>query len=172
MHLKGYSIKVFDLEFTTDHYYIKRPSIVEQIQFDNRTFYAKFECINEPLTKLVIKQHLNKQYTVAVPLLTNKHTDYLVLEYKGEEHQRFYYLAKHLFQTMKIDAYHIYQGKDEEKVQVFIEVDKLSLEEADAKLQEISDNLKQKLTKRWKCLPLLSLPEAYNIVTLPYQLLR
>jgi len=70
---------------------------------------------------------------------------------------------------MQITHYHIYQGKDEERVQVFIEVNALPLEEADARLQEISENLKQKLTKRWKCLPSRSLPEAYNIVTLPYR---
>ena len=70
---------------------------------------------------------------------------------------------------MKIREYHIYQGRDEEKVRVFIKVDNLSLEEADAKLEEISGNLRQKLSKKWKCLPLLSLPEDYNIVTLPYK---
>jgi len=70
---------------------------------------------------------------------------------------------------MKISKYHIYQGRDEERVRVFIEVDNISLEEADETLQEISDNLMQKLSKKWKCLPLLSLPEAYNIVTLPYK---
>ena len=162
-------IKVFDLEFTTDHYYIKRPSIVEQIKFDNRTFYAKFERIDEPLTSLVVKQHLDRQYIIAVPLLNDGHTDYLVMEYKGEEYQRFIPLVKHLFHTMKISHYHIYQGKDEEKVQVFIKVNALGLEEANRQLEEISENLKQKLTKRWKCLPLLSLPEAYNIVTIPYK---
>lgn len=104
-----------------------------------------------------------------MPLLKKGHTDYLVLEYKGEEYQRFIPLVKHLFNTMKITDYHIYQGKDEEKIQVFIEVNHLPLAEADARLQDISENLKQKLTKRWKCLPLLSLPEAYNIVTLPYK---
>ncbi len=125
--------------------------------------------MEEPLTELLIQQHFNKQYTIAVPLLKNDRTDYLVMEYKGEEHQRFYYLVKHLFATMKIDAYHIYQGKDEEKIQVFIEVEQLTVEEAEAQLEVISDNLKQKLTKRWKCLPLCSLPEDYNIVTLPYK---
>jgi len=92
-----------------------------------------------------------------------------VLDYKGDEYQRFIPLVKHLFTTMKISKYHIYQGRDEEKVRVFIEVDNISLEEADAKLQEISNNLMQKLSKKWKCLPLLSLPEDYNIVTLPYK---
>jgi len=80
-------------------------------------------------------------------------------------------LVKHLFHTLGIDHYHIYQGKDEEKIQVFIEVDHLTLEVADNRLLEISNALKQKLTKKWKCLPSSSLPESYNIVTLPYKIL-
>ena len=143
--------------------------IVEQIQFDNRTFYAKFEHIDEPLTPLLLKQHLNRQYTIAAALLKEDHTNYLVLEYKGEEYQRFYHLVKHLFDTLEIKNYYIYQGKDKEKIQVFIEVDHLTLEEADSRLLEISNALKQKLTKKWKCLPSSFLPEAYNIVTLPYK---
>ena len=68
-------------------------------------------------------------------------------------------------------GYHVSTvGRDEEKIQVFIQVDHVSLKEADTELQKISDALRQKLTKRWKCLPSASLPEAYNIVTLPYKL--
>ena len=93
----------------------------------------------------------------------------MVLEYKGEEHQRFHHLVKHLFHTLQIHNYHIYQGKDEEKVQVFIEVEHISLHEAELQLQALSLALEQKLTKKWKCLPSASLPEAYNIVTLPYK---
>ncbi len=70
---------------------------------------------------------------------------------------------------MSITNYHTYQGKDEERVQVFIEVDCLSLQEADEKLLEISNSLKQKLVKKWKCLPSIALPIAYNIATLPYK---
>ncbi len=76
---------------------------------------------------------------------------------------------KHLFHTLQIDNYHIYQGKDEEKIQVFIKVDNISLKEAELQLQALSLALKQKLTKKWKCLPSSSLPEEYNIVTLPYK---
>jgi len=42
------------------------------------------------------------------------------------------------------------------------------LDEADAKLKYFSNALKEKMTKKWKTLPSLNLPEAYNIVTLPY----
>jgi len=120
------------------------------------------------LTPLLFKQHQNRQYNIAVPLLKNNHTNYLVIEYKGEEHQRFYHLIKHLFKTVNISDYHIYQGKDIERLQVFIAVEQLSLEEANTKLQVLSNALKEKMTKKWKCLPSLALPEAYNIVTLPY----
>ena len=96
-------------------------------------------------------------------------TKYLVIEYKGEEYQRFYHLIKHLFKTLDIQHYHIYEGKDVERLQVFIDVGELHIEDANTKLQEISDALKEKMVKKWKCLPSTSLPEAYNIVTLPYK---
>jgi hypothetical protein len=104
-----------------------------------------------------------------VPLLKEGLTNYLVLEYRGEEHLRFYYLVKQLFRTLHIEDYHIYQGKHEETVQVFIEVKPLTLEEADEALKRISEALKEKLPKKWKTLPSASLPEDYNIVTLPYK---
>jgi len=56
-----------------------------------------------------------------------------------------------------------------ERLQVFIAVSGLTLEEADTQLQHISDALKKKMTKKWKCLPSIQLPEAYNIVTLPHK---
>jgi len=161
-------LQVFDLDLFDDYYYIKRNTIVEQITFNNRTFYAKFERIDEPLTPLLLEQHLQREYTIAAPLLQDNHTNYLVIEYKGEEYQRFYHLVKHLFHTLNIETYHIYQGKDNERLQVFIKVDHLSLKEADKRLKELSNMLKEKLTKKWKCLPDISLPDAYNIVTLPY----
>jgi hypothetical protein len=162
-------LKVFDLDLFDDHYYIKRNTIVEQIQFNNRTFYAKYERIDEPLTPLLLKQHLNRQYNIAAPLLKDNRTNYLVIEYKGEEYKRFQHLIKHLFKTMDISEYTIYQGKDVERVQVFIAVNQLSLEEADAQLKTLSNALKEKMTKNWKCLPSLTLPEDYNIVSLPYK---
>ncbi|MFT7824701.1 MAG: DUF1882 domain-containing protein [Sulfurimonas sp.] len=162
-------MKVFDLDLIDSYYYIKRNSIVEKIPLNNRTFYAKFERINEPLTPLLLEQHLQREYTIAAPLLKNGYTDYLVIEYKGEEYQRFHHVIRHLFATLSIKNYHIFQGKSEERVQVFINVDPMRLEEADKQLKELSDLLRKKLTKKWKHLPDISLPEAYNIVTLPYQ---
>ncbi|NOR56761.1 MAG: DUF1882 domain-containing protein [Sulfurovum sp.] len=161
-------MKVFDLTFKVDHYYIKRSSIVEKIFFNNRTFYAKFERIEEAPSPLLLSQHLDRQYTIALPLVKEGHTNYLVIEYKGDEYQRFYHLIKHLFKTLEVDNYHIYQGKDKERIQVFIVVDNLDLEDAQRVLDMYSDALKSKMVKKWKTLPSLNLPDEYNIVTLPY----
>ena len=163
-------VDIFDLTFDVECYYIKRPMIVEKIVFDNRTFYAKFEKIQEPLTPLVVKQHLNKQYTIAVPLLKDNLTNYLVLDYKGEESFRFTPLVKHILKTLQIEKYAIYQGRDEKKLQVFIEVERLTLKEASKKINQISDLLKIKMSKQWKSLPSSLLPNDYNIVTLPYNI--
>jgi len=162
-------LKVFDLEFDVKHYYIKRSTIVEKITFNNRTFYAKFERIEDSLTPLVLEQHFQREYTIAVPLMKEGMTDYLVIEYKDAEYQRFYHLVKHLFKTINLTDYGIYKGKDEQRLQVFIRVNKLSLEEADVQLQKLSDALNEKMIKRWKTLPSFDLPESYNIITLPYK---
>ncbi|MCF6243420.1 MAG: hypothetical protein L3J43_00095 [Sulfurovum sp.] len=117
----------------------------------------------------MIKQHLNREYTIAVPLLHNNQTNYLVIEYKGDEKTRFYHLMQHLFKTLKITKYQIYEGYSPTQLCVFIEVEKYTLKEADNHLEVISMALKEKMIKNWKCLPSSSLPIEYNIVTLPYK---
>ncbi len=72
---------------------------------------------------------------------------------------------------LDIKTFRLYQGKDPEKVQLFIRVEKLSLAEAEKKLTTISELLSKHMTKRWKLLPSSKLPESYNIATLPYQIL-
>ena len=76
---------------------------------------------------------------------------------------------QHLFKTLSIIDYHIYEGKDVERLQVFIKVDNLSLDEANDELEVLSSALNRKMVKKWKCLPSSSLPKPYNIVTLPYK---
>ena len=76
---------------------------------------------------------------------------------------------KHLFKSLGIEKYYIYEGKHSERLEVFIEVPHYTLEEADTALNEISMALKKEMVQSWKCLPSLSVPEIYNIVTLPYK---
>jgi len=163
------AIKVFDLEFDDECYFIKRPSIVQTIEFDNRTFYAKFECVKESLTKLVIQQHQNRDFTIATPLIQNNQVRYMLIEYDGDEAIKFSYLIKSILSQLGYKKFYIYQGKNEYKIQVFIKVNNLSLSQSSKKLESISNLLLEKLNKKWKLLPSQNLPYEYNIATLPYK---
>jgi len=157
------------LKLDRSYYYVKRSSIVEKIIFQHRTFYAKFERIDEPLEEMVISQHLNRQYIIASPLLKNGKTEYLVIEYRGMEPSRFFNAVRHLMSSLQITNYLLFKGKKESYVQLFISIAPAELEEADAMVSEISDALERRLPKEWKCFPDKSLPASYNIITLPYK---
>ncbi len=151
-------------------YYIKRDYVVEKIEFRNRTFYAKFEKINQPLEKQIIKEHLNKKITIASPLIKDGYINNLLLIYKGDDGAKFYHIVKQLFTAIKIEKYYILKGKSEKHIQVFIPVHKMDLDEATKKLQVISRSLELKLPLEWQTLPNINLPIDYNIFTLPYEI--
>jgi hypothetical protein len=154
---------------TNRYYYIKRPSIVKKISFDNRTFYSKFERIDEPLSDLVISQHLAGDYTVAIPLIEDNKIDKLVIEYKGSNSMRFYHLSNHILKTLNITKYSHYRGAKDDKITLIISVDRLPIDEAYSIVNRVSDALSSKMTKEWKSLPDISLPNEYNILVLPYE---
>jgi len=160
-------IKIFDLEFESEFYYIQRDSIVEKIKFNNRTFYSKFEKINTPATPLLIEQHLNKEFVIALPLITNNSVNYIVLEYKEDDNNHFFYLLKHLLKSLYITEFFTYKGVHDGVIQIFIPIKDLTLEEAFNKTEEIKQILDFKLIKRCKILPDRNLPENYNKITLP-----
>ncbi len=117
----------------------------------------------------MLKQHLDRDYIIAAPMLKNGKTNYLLIEYKGNEAMKFYHLAKHLLATLGTSGFHLYQGKNNQKIQLFIKVDNITLKVADKRVKEISSKLQKHMSKAWKCLPSPNLPDQYNIATLPYK---
>ena len=51
------SIDTALIKMNTSHYWIKRDNIVSKIEYKGRTFFNKFELINEPLSYQVMKDH-------------------------------------------------------------------------------------------------------------------
>ncbi len=141
---------------------------MEKIRFGNRLFYAKFERVDEPLTNILIDQHLKKYYTIALPLYSNTTTKYLYIEYKAQSYLMFIHLIEHILTHIIPMRYYIYRGKKESTIKVFIEVDTIGIAEAEEILSEISSYLEKRLSKEWSMLPDSTLPEEYNIFTLPY----
>ena len=159
-------LKIFDLEFDTEFYYIQRDTIVDKIKFNNRTFYSKFEKIDVQPTPLLIEQHLQREFTIALPLITNNHTNYIVLEYEKEETNSFYYLLKHLLKSLYITEFYIYESINR-VVQIFIPIKNMPLQEAYKKVKIIKQTLETKSSKRCKVFPDENLPKNYNKIIIP-----
>lgn len=160
-------IKIFDLEFDTEFYYIQKDSIVDKIKFNNRTFYTKFKKIDTPPTQLLVEQHLNREFTIALPLINNNHTNYIVLEYEKEETNHFYHLLKYLLKSLYITQFYTYQSSRENFVQIFIPTGNITLQVAYQKAEKIKQMLEIKSFKRCKIFPDINLPKNYNKITIP-----
>ena len=160
-------LKIFDLSFDVDSYYIKRDSIVNKITFNNRTFYTKYEKFSSPPTELLLNQHLNGELIIAVPLILDNRPNYIVIEYEKESTNRFYYLLKQILKTLYIDTFYTYESAKKEDVQIFIPCEELSLEEAYEIIEKIEYTIEFKSNKRCKVLPHKQFPEIYNKITLP-----
>jgi hypothetical protein len=119
-----------------------------------------------------VQQHQNRDFTIATPLTKNNKVLYMLIEYDGDEAIRFRYLAKSILIQQNFKDFYIYQGKNENKIQIFIKAKEISLPQATKVLESISDKLMEKLSKKWKLLPSQNLPYEYNIATLPYKELK
>ena len=51
------SIDTALIKIITTHYYIKRDTIVNKIEYRGKIFFDKFEKINETLTYNIMKEH-------------------------------------------------------------------------------------------------------------------
>jgi hypothetical protein len=151
-----------------EYYYIKRASIVETIEHDGRTFYAKFEQIDDELTDKLTKQHLSRESTLAVPITKNNHSEHIFFIYDGESPESFVHLFEHLMSNQGITNYRIFNGKTPHRRIASIKLHIQSISTLHLYAKDLSNIMEKNMTKNWKILPDPSLPKSYNIITLPY----
>jgi len=150
------------------HYYIKSSGIVEKIEYNGRTFYSKFRRVNRPVNAVLLRQHLHREVTLALPLLRHGRGRILVIEYLGEEPDRFIQTLKHLFAHLGYRDYGCYRGKREHRRTVILSLPEQSLESLHRLGEKLTGMLQTRLPKSWRILPDRHLPKSYNIYTLPY----
>jgi len=151
-----------------DHYYIQRPSIVDKIEHNGRTFYTKFARIDAPLEAKQITEHLAHRVTLALPLEAQGMGSHIVFLYEGDAPERFVHMFEHLMQTEEITHYQIFPGTRDTIRFLLLPRPHQSITDLHAEAQALSARLETQMTKSWKLLPDPSLPESYNIITLPY----
>jgi hypothetical protein len=156
------------LAASADHYYLKSPSIVDRIEHRGRTFYSKFRRVEGAVNEILLRQHLDREITLALPLLREGEGDRLVIEYEGDEPERFVQTLRHLFAHLGHEKYAIYRGKRPDRRTAILFLEERTLDALHEKGAALSGMLQTRLPKSWRILPDRRLPEAYNIYTLPY----
>ncbi len=160
-------VKIFDLEFNVKFYYIQKDFIVDKIKFNNRTLYSKFKKIEESPTPLLITQHIHRELTVALPLIEDNQIRYIVLEYKEDKSDKFFYIIKYILKSLSIDKFYRYKSSKKNHIQIFIETKDMGIDSIYDLTENIQNMLDFKSSDGYKIFPNKNLPKSYNKIALP-----
>jgi len=158
------------IKIVSDHYWIKRDSVVDKISFKGRTFYNKFEKVNERLSQSVINKHLKGEITVAHSLINSREkVENIVFDYNGRDPERFYHRAQLMLREEGFINFTAYESKTKGHLHLYVHKGHTTLSEAIQLGKLLSMKLGAKLPKQWRMFPNDDMPREYNILTLPYE---
>ena len=166
-----YTIDVSLIKMLTDHYWIKRDSIVQKVDFNGRVFFDKFERIDQTLSSSVIKDHLDGKITVAHSLINRfDKVENIVFDYNGRNTERFWHRAQLLLREEGFINFTAYKSKTEGHLHLYVHKGHTTLQEGYQIAKMLSAKLSQKLPREWRMFPTQELPKEFNILALPYDL--
>jgi len=162
-------LKIDELEFNSDYFYLQTNSIVEKTTFNNRTFYSKLKKYPMPIDPTLLQQHHQAEISLSIPLIENESVNYIVIEYREEDWNAFYALLKHLLKSLHIEHFKAYKNEKKNLFQLFIPQKSIALNLAYKKVENIKYLLDFKSKKSYKIYPNKNLPINFNIISLPTQ---
>lgn len=158
------------IKMVTDHYWIKRDTVVDKLTFKGRTFYNKFERVSSTLSPSIINKHIKGEITVAHSIVNSRNqVENIVIDYNGRDPERFYHKAQLLLREEGYINFTAYKTKTEGHLHVYVHKGHTTLQEAIQLAKMISMKLAAKQPKQWKMFPSADIPDEYNILTLPYE---
>lgn len=159
------------IKIITTHYYIKRNTFVNKIEHKGRTFYNKFERINEYLSPQIMKEHAEGKIVVAHDLVNSQNkVENIVFDYNGFNMERFWHRAQLLLREEGFINFTAYTTKTPGHLHLYIHKGHTAFEEGCSLANKLSAKLAQKMPVEWKVFPTLDLPREYNILALPYDI--
>ena len=155
------------LPLIRDHYWLKHPKVIEEIEFEGRTFLSKYELINEHLSDALITKHHAHKITIATTIPNN--ANYFVIDYNGDEKALFFHKVSKVLRKEGLNEFEAYESKTSSHLHLYVYTDYISAPQREELGKIISNKLEDKLQKQWRIYPNSSLPEAYNILNIPYE---
>lgn len=166
-----YNIDVSLIKMVTDHYWIKRDSVVQKLDVGGRVFFDKFERVNETLSNSVIRDHLEGKITVAHSLINRfDKVENIVFDYNGRNTEKFWHRAQLLLREEGFLNFTAYKSKTEGHLHLYVHKGHTTLQEGYQIAKMLSMKLSQKLPREWKMFPSQEIPKEFNILALPYDL--
>ena len=154
-----------------DRYWLKMPEVIETIPFGNRTFFSKYKRIDEPLSDTVINRHRAHRLTAALPLADkNGNVPFIVIDYNGDTPKHFYHHAGKVLKSLGFEDLVTFQSKTATHLHLYVATGGTALQHAVEMGKIISEKLEEKMSRQWRVFPTDTLPDAYNIINLPYKL--
>jgi len=159
------------IKMITDHYWIKRETIMGKRTYGGRIFFDKYEKINATLSRSIIRQHLKGEIIVAHSLINRSNAvENIVIDYNGKNTERFWHRAQLLLREEGFLNFTAYESKTPGHLHLYIHKGHTTLQEASQIGKMLSAKLAQKLPREWKVFPNIDIPKEFNILALPYKL--
>ncbi|MGB5966131.1 MAG: DUF1882 domain-containing protein [Sulfurimonadaceae bacterium] len=153
-----------------DHYWLKHPKIIQEITFEGRTFLSKYEKIDTFLSDELIEKHRNHKITIATTIPSD--ANYFVFDYNGDEKELFYHKLSKILRSLDLNDFTAYESKTPSHLHLYVYCGDISAPQREELGKIISNKLEEKLQKQWRIFPNSGLPDAYNILNLPYHIFK
>ena len=153
-----------------DHYYLKHPKIIEEISFGDHTYLSKYERVDSFLTDALIQKHQDHKIILATSVPID--VPFLIFDYNGETQALFYHKLIKILKQLDITEYIAYESKTTSHLHLYLYCGHISAPQREELGKIISIKLEGKLQKQWRIFPNSGLPDAYNIINLPYNIYK
>jgi hypothetical protein len=156
------------------YYYEYRGKIVNKIIYKGRTFFDKYEKIDESLTYQVMNEHIEGKRIIAHDLINRDRNivENIVFDYNGRDPERFWNRASLVLREEGFLNFTAYESKTPGHLHLYIHKGHTTLNEGIQLAKKLSIKLSTKLPKQWRVFPTDELPLEFNILNLPYGLYK
>ena len=158
------------IKMLTSHYWVKQNKTLDKVSYNGRTFFNKYERVDEMLTSKIIDRHLKKEITVAHSLINERDkVENIVFDYNGRNTERFWHRAQLLLREEGFINFTAYESATPGHLHLYIHKGHTTLQEAYQLGKMLSMKLSQRLPREWRMFPSDEMPREFNILAIPYE---